>query len=214
VIRKGVDLSAFQAAGDRAALRREVGLDSTPMILTVGGLIPRKGIHHIIASLAQLAPSRPFTFVVCGDGPERSRLEALAASVGLGDRVRFLGRVPRNVIPKYFAACDVFILASIVEAAGNVLFEAMASGRPVVCTDSGGPGEYIRDGETGFITPVGDTNAMAARVATLLDDPALQDRMGDAGRRRTLGEFDYGRMVQDIIGVYEETLGSTARSRR
>jgi glycosyltransferase involved in cell wall biosynthesis len=117
-----------------------------------------------------------------------------------------MGQVARPEIPKYFAACDVFVLASIVEAAGNVLFEAMSAARPIVCTDSGGPSEYVRDGETGFVVPVGQPEAMAHRIGTLLEDPVLQDRLGQAGRGRTVGEFQYGRMVADLIAVYEDVL--------
>jgi glycosyltransferase involved in cell wall biosynthesis len=208
VVRKGVDLSHFDVAEDRAALKQSLGFGDGPMVLTVAGLILRKGIHHIIEALARVGPSYGVTFVVIGEGPERARLESLAQERGILDRTRFLGRVDRKTIPPYFAACDLFVLGSVVEAAGNVLFEAMASGRPIVCTDSGGPPEYVRDGETGFVVPVGDPSAMAARIAQLLDDPALQDRLGAEGRRRTIGEFDYARMVQDIIGVYDETLGS------
>jgi glycosyltransferase involved in cell wall biosynthesis len=211
VVRKGVDLSAFTVADDRKALQAELGLGDAPVIMTAAGLIPRKGIHHILDGLALLAPTHAFTFIVCGDGPERARLEAQAERLGLQDRVRFLGRVDRARIPKYFAACDVFVLASIMEAAGNVLFEAMAAGRPIVCTNSGGPQEYVRDGETGFVVPVGDPGAMASRIGQLLSDPALADRLGAEGRRRTLGEFDYNRMVEDIIGVYETTLSEWNR---
>jgi glycosyltransferase involved in cell wall biosynthesis len=206
MIRKGVDLTQFTVAADRPALRAELGLGSAPMVMTVAGLIPRKGVDHIIEALASLGGSREFTFVVCGEGPERPALEALASQRGMTDRVRFVGRVDRSMMPRYFAACDIFVLASIVEAAGNVLFEAMAAGRPIVCTDSGGPPEYVRDGETGFVVAVGDRGAMAARIGQLLDDAGLQDRLGAEGRRRTIGEFGYQRMVQDIIAVYDETL--------
>ena len=206
VIRKGVDLGQFTVATDREALRRELGIGARPMLLTVSGLIPRKGVHHILEALARVGEGRDFTFVVCGEGPERQRLEALSAQLGLGDRVVFAGRVDRQTIPKYFAACDVFVLASIVEAAGNVLFEAMSSGRPVVCTDSGGPPEYVRDGETGFVVPVGDPDAMAARIRWLLDDPALQHRLGQEGRRRIVGEFEYGRMISELLDVYRDVL--------
>lgn len=210
VVRKGVDLRHFTVAGNRSALREQLGLGHDPMILTVAGLIPRKGVHHILEALAHLGADRAFTFVICGEGPERERLESLSAALGVRDRTRFVGRVDREVIPKYFAACDVFVLASLVEAAGNVLFEAMASGRPVICTDSGGPPEYVKNGETGFVVPVGSPGEMAARIRQLLDDPALQDRLGAEGRRQTIGEFDYDRMVQDIIGVYRETLNASA----
>lgn len=214
VIRKGVDLRHFTVADDRAALKQELGLGSRPMILTVGGLIPRKGIHHVLDALSRLSHHHDFTFVVCGDGPERNRLEELAMHLGLGERTRFMGRVDRAAIPRYFAACNVFALASTVEAAGNVLFEAMASARPVVCTDAGGPQEYVADGETGFVVPVGDVESMAARIGQLLADPALQDALGREGRRRTVTEFSYERMVADVIAVYEDALSarSTART--
>lgn len=213
VIRKGVDLGQFSVASNRVALRKELGLGARPMILTVAGLIPRKGIHHILDALARLRDELDFTFVVCGDGPERVRLEALGAQLGIGDRLVFMGRVDRQTIPKYFAACDVFVLASIMEAAGNVLFEAMSAGRPVVCTDSGGPSEYVTEGETGFIVPVADPAAMAARIKLLLEQPALQERLGAEAHRRTVGEFGYDRMVSDLIEVYREVLSAKAPQR-
>jgi len=213
VIRKGVDLGQFTVADDRVALKQELGLGSRPMILTVGGLIPRKGIHHLLEALSRLRNHHDFTFVVCGDGPERNRLEELAMRLGLGEQTLFMGRVDRATIPRYFAACDVFALTSTVEAAGNVLFEAMASARPVVCTDAGGPQEYVVDGEMGFVVPVGDVDRMAARIGRLLADPVLQDSLGREGRRRTLAEFSYERMVTDVIAVYEDVLGARSSAR-
>jgi glycosyltransferase involved in cell wall biosynthesis len=206
VIRKGVDLRHFAPSQDRAALRAELGLPSRPMVLTVGGLIPLKGIHHVLEAAALLREGLDVTFVVCGDGPERSRLEAMGAGLGLGDRLVFTGRVDRATISKYFAACDVFVLASLREAAGNVVFEAMASGRPVVCTDSGGPGEYVADGETGFVVPIGDPAAVAASIRRLLLDEELRETMGREARRRTIRDFDYDRMVSDLIDVYREVV--------
>jgi glycosyltransferase involved in cell wall biosynthesis len=206
VIRKGVDLSQFTVAADRAALKQDLGVGPGPMILTVGGLIQRKGIHHLLEALGPLRASYEFTFVVCGDGPERAALEALSERLGLSERTMFVGRVDRETIPRYFAACDLFALASTVEAAGNVLFEAMASGRPVVCTRAGGPQEYVVDGLTGFVVPVGDIGQLADRVQRLLDDPFLRDELGREGRRRALEEFSYGRMVADLTGVYDDVL--------
>jgi glycosyltransferase involved in cell wall biosynthesis len=206
VIRKGVDLSHFSPVADRVALRQTLGLDPRPMILTVAGLISRKGIDHLLAAVARVRQRHDVTLVICGDGPDRGKLESVAAGLGLADRVVFTGRVARDVIPRYFAACDVFALASVMEAAGNVLFEAMASARPIVCTDAGGPGEYVVDGQTGFVVPVADSEALASRIRLLLDDPVLADRLGAEGRRRTIDEFDYDRMVSDLLEVYREVL--------
>ena len=116
-------------------------------------------------------------------------------------------------MPVFFAACDVFVLASTLEAAGNVLLEAMASARPVICTASGGPGEYIHHGETGFVVPVADVTALADRIRLLLDKPALGDQLGAAGRSRALGRLDSQRMVGDIVRIYDDVVAE-ARGRR
>lgn len=213
VIPKGVDLRHFDVAEDRNLLKSELGLPARPMILTVGGLIPRKGIHHLLQALGGLRERHDFTLVICGDGPEELRLKELATSIGLADRTIFTGRVDRATIPRYFAACDIFALASTVEAAGNVLFEAMASGRPIVCTNAGGPQEYVRDGETGFVVPVGNVTALTARLEDLLVDAVLRETLGREGRRRTLEEFSYQRMVKDLIQVYEEVLRTSPQER-
>jgi phosphatidylinositol alpha-1,6-mannosyltransferase len=206
VIRKGVDLSQFAVSGDRLALKRELGLPPRPMVLTVGGLIPRKGINVVLEALHRMRNAHDFTFVVCGDGPDRGRLGGIADQLGMRDRTVFAGHVDRTLIPKYFAACDLFVLASTMEAAGNVLFEAMASGRPVVCTDAGGPQEYVVDGQTGYVVPVGDVDALAARIEKLLVNPELQTALGLEGRRRAVEDFSYRRMVEDLMNLYDDVL--------
>jgi len=206
-IRKGVDLDHFAVAPARKALRAELGVDR-PMILTVAGLIRRKGVDTILRALGRLRDSHDFALVVCGRGTEASALRELAAELGLADRVEFRGHVPRDEIQRYFAACDVFVLASRVEAAGNVLLEAMAAGRPVVTTASGGPGEYVRHDRTGFVVPVNDDSAMAERLALLLDDPALQDRLGAEGRRVADEEHDYDALVRGFMNAYERARDS------
>lgn len=205
-IEKAVDLSRFGVIEERARARQELGFGARPMILTVGGLIPRKGIDVILEALARLRPSFDFTFVVCGEGPERETLQALSRRLSLDDRTHFLGRVGRDEIPKLFGACEVFVLASVLEAAGNVLFEAMGSGRPIVCTAAGGPSEYVQDGLTGFVVPVRDSSALADRIGKLLADDGLRNRLGLEGLRRAHTRYSYPRLVRDIIGVYEDVL--------
>lgn len=203
---KAVDLSQFGVIENRVAVRRQLGFGDRPMILTVGGLIRRKGIDLILEALARLRNRFDFSFVVCGEGPERNALEALAQRLSLEDRTYFMGQVSREQIPTFFGACDIFVLASVLEAAGNVLFEAMGSGRPIVCTRSGGPGEYVEDGVSGFVVPVSNSEALAERIAALLSDPALGDRMGQEGLRAARTRYAYPRLVRDILAVYEEAL--------
>jgi glycosyltransferase involved in cell wall biosynthesis len=206
VLQKAVDVSHFGVSDDRSRARRELGFADRPMILTVGALIPRKGHDVILHALARLRSEFDFTLVICGEGPEREPLQALARQLSLEDRTHFAGRVSREAIPKYFGACEIFVLASVLEAAGNVLFEAMGAARPIVCTAAGGPSEYVEDGASGFVVPVRDAEALASRVRTLLADPALGDRMGLEGRRRAVTQYAYPRLVKDIIGIYDEVL--------
>jgi glycosyltransferase involved in cell wall biosynthesis len=217
VVRKGVDLSHFtplSGARDRATLKRRLFLPDRPMILTVAGLIRRKGVHHLLEAAARLRDTHDFSVVICGDGVERDRLRQLSETLGLGDRTYFRGRVEREAIAHYFSACDVFVLASTLEAAGNVLLEAMGAARPVVCTASGGPAEYVRDGDSGFVVPVGDVAALASRLRLLLDDPALADRLGARGHQLAQGEFEYERMTGDIVRLYHDVLAERARPAR
>lgn len=206
-IRKGVDLDHFHVAPDRGALRAELGVQG-PMILSVAGFIRRKGVDTILRALGRLRTSHAFTLVLCGEGPEAPALKELGEELGISERLDFRGQIPRDEIPRYFAACDVFVLASRGEAAGNVILEAMAAGRPVVTTDAGGPGEYVRNGATGFVVPVEDDNAFSERLARLLDDPDLQDRMGAAGREVAVREHAYSRIVRGFVNAYERALSS------
>jgi D-inositol-3-phosphate glycosyltransferase len=210
-IRKGVDLERFQVAEDRLALRRALDVPG-PMILTVAGLIPRKGVDTVIEALARL-PSDDATLVVCGDGYYRDQLVALSQELGVGDRVRFCGRVSRDEIAGYFAACDVFVLASRLEAAGNVVLEAMASGRPVVTTDSGGPTEFVREGRTGYVVRPGDAVALADRLQRLLSDDGLREGMGRASRQVMEEAYPYGNMIDGFLEVYRQVLDAGPRGR-
>jgi glycosyltransferase involved in cell wall biosynthesis len=212
-ILKGVDLVRFAPASDRAALRLRLGF-AGPLLMSVGGLQKLKGIHYVLEALSTLKATHAFTYVVVGDGEEEHSLRTQSLRLGLGEHVRFLGRRDRAQIPQYFSACDMLVLGSLTEGAGNVALEAMASGRPVVATDSGGPPEYVNDGKTGFVVPVGDVPAMAERVRRLLDDPALADALGRAGRLRMVEGFGYPRMIREITSLYEEVRSHPQRSSR
>jgi glycosyltransferase involved in cell wall biosynthesis len=211
VVLKGVDLQRFVPAPDRHALRASLGIPC-PMILSVGGLQKLKGVHHILHALATLRATHEFVYVIVGDGEESANLRALARELGLEDRVRFRGSLGREKLAPYFAACDLFVLGSITEGSGNVLLEAMASGRPAICMDAGGPPEYVRHGSTGFVVPVGDEAALAQRIRELLEQPELADSMGAAGRARMVEGFDYSRMIGTILSIYEDAVRSRPRA--
>lgn len=148
VLRNGVDLELFRPQ-DRPAARAALGFEGFTL-LSVGGLIPRKGHDLAIEALGRLPDCR---LLVAGSGPSRQDLEALARRLGVLDRVRFLGEIPHKELPALYAAADVFVLASSREGWANVLLEAMACGTPVVATNVNGAGEVVRAAAAGLLMP-------------------------------------------------------------
>jgi glycosyltransferase involved in cell wall biosynthesis len=200
VLEKGVDTEAFAPRGDRDAIKVRLGI-AGPMVLAVGALKKRKGVDVIIEAMARV--SAQATLVVCGEGEERDALRRQADAAGMKHRVRFEGAVGRAVIPDYFAAADVFVHAAELEAAGNVVLEALASGCGVVVTDSGGPAEYVEDGVNGYVIAVGDVPNLAGRIEALLSEPARRERLGAEGRRRVEARYRYSRMMSDLRAIYD-----------
>lgn len=167
VLRNGVDLAAFRPVADRDAARAELGF-AGPTLLSVGLLIERKRHHLTIEALAHLPGHR---LVIAGEGPERSALAALAARLGVAERVRLVGPVPHARLPLYYTAADVMVLASSREGWANVLLESMACGTPVVATPAWGSREAVAAPEAGIVVEAASAGAIAAAVTRLLASP-------------------------------------------
>jgi teichuronic acid biosynthesis glycosyltransferase TuaC len=172
VLRNGVDLVQFQPPAERAALRSALGIEG-PTLLSVGHLIPRKGHHLAIEALASLPDWR---LLLAGEGPERARLEAVAARSGVSDRVRFVGAVPHAALGRYYGAADALVLASSREGWANVLLEAMACGTPVVASDIPGNAEVVQGPQAGLIVDENTAAGFAAAVRAMW--AAMPDRAG------------------------------------
>ena len=170
VLRNGVDLALFRP-GDRPALRASLGLGG-PALLSVGHLIERKGHHHAIGALAHLPGWR---LLIAGDGPERGRLDALAAKLGVSDRVQMLGAIPHAALPSIYGAADLLVLASSREGWANVLLESMACGTPVIASDIPGNDEVVQRRDAGLIVQQNTAQGFAAAVAQLWADPPTRD---------------------------------------
>ena len=152
-------------------------------LFAVSRLVPLKRVDLLVRALADPA-ARPVRLVVAGEGEERGSLEALAVSVGVADRVQFLGRIDESTLVAHFAACRAVCFVPFQEDYGFVTAEAFASAKGVVTTrDSGGPAEMVRDRETGLVTAP-EPRALAAALGQLYRDPDLAQRLGDAAYRR------------------------------
>ncbi len=192
-VRPTVDPRRYQAPpGARERLRGLLGLEGSFVVLSVGRLVARKAHDLLLHALARLTrEGQPVAAAVVGDGPERPRLEALAGELGITDRVRFVGWVPEEVLPDYYAAADAFVLASRalagrdgVEGFGIVFLEAGAAGLPVVGASTGGIPEAVEEGRTGLLVPPDDVEALADALRWLVRDPDKARRLGEEGRRR------------------------------
>lgn len=188
-----------------ASLRAELaGGDGTrPIVLTVARLDPQKGIVYLLRAAAEIPD---VVFAIAGDGPERDSLHALARSLGLEDRVRFLGH--RQDVPALLAACDVFVLPSLYEGLPLSVLESMAAGIPVIATDIGGTREAVRDGETGTLIPACDASALASAIRATLADLSKARQLAFNARAYVQTEHSASAMVRRVSRLYDEMLAT------
>jgi len=158
------------------------------MVLFAGRLNPEKNLPMLLRAFALAHRRRPgLGLWIAGHGDQRARLEAMAADLGVGEAVRFLGFLPHAELARYFAACDLFVLPSLVETQGLVAMEAMRFKRPVIVTSAiVSAQELVEAGRTGFIVDPVDPNDLARRLCELAADPSVCRQMGAAGYERSL----------------------------
>ena len=202
----GIDISRFvHAASEGQALRGALGLKADDqLVLWVGRLVPIKGCEVFLRACEIVARRYEHArFFMVGDGPMTDEMHKLAAELGLGDRIRFIGW--RSDIPVWMCAADIFVLSSLNEGLGRVLLEAMATHTPVVATNVGAVGEIVQPDKTGFLVPTRDSDRLADGILTLLQDRARARVMGENGYQRSQ-EFDVQGMVKKTAELYETLL--------
>jgi glycosyltransferase involved in cell wall biosynthesis len=207
VVPYGFDLPAWSEADEaaRRRLRAQVGADARFVVGWAGRLTAIKRPLDLVRTLGGLLERDvDALLVLVGDGEDRPAVEALAAELGLRDRCRFVGFQQR--IRDWYAAFDAFLLTSANEGTPVAAIEALAAGRPVVATRAGGTGAVVANGETGYLERIGDTEALAARLALLARDPELGARMGERGADDVRDRFTIGRMADEIEAVYRALL--------
>jgi glycosyltransferase involved in cell wall biosynthesis len=201
-------------AADRARLRADLGLSPDALLVAlVGRIEDQKGVDHLVRAAVEVGARVPSAhFLVVGDGTRRAAIERLADEVGVTDRVHFTGW--RHDLVEIVRAIDVLALPSRWEAFGIVNLEAMAAAKPVVGFAVEGIPEVVDHGETGLLSPAGDTRRFARDLVRVLTDPGLATRLGEAGRRRFLERFSPERMARAHVELYEELLRTARAPRR
>jgi glycosyltransferase involved in cell wall biosynthesis len=180
-----------------------------PVVGNIGALVPQKGQHHLIDAAAIVVRAVPdVRFIICGDGELRAPLEEHIRRKHL-ERHVFLAGFRPDVL-ELLKSFDLFALSSLHEGMCTSLVDAMAASKAAVATRVGGVPEVMVDGETGFLVPPRDHDAMAARIITLLKDDRLRRTMGDAALRRACDHFTVDHMVEGTLATYERLLAARA----
>ena len=208
VLGSGIDLNQVSYSGGRAHR------DGMVRILGVGRLVEKKGFEFAIRAVARLIKDRGnISFEIVGCGPLRGQLQQLISDLGVEKSIRLVG--PRNspeVVDK-LRRSDLFVATSVTSQRGNqdgpvnTLKEAMAVGLPVLATVHGGISELVQDGVCGFLVPERNVEALASRLAYLIDHPDLWPDFGLAGRRRVEKMYNINSLTDDLVETYERLLG-------
>ena len=193
----------------REEAKRRLGF-SGPLVCTVSRLYGWKRVDDLLRMVPDFANDAVLAIV--GDGPEQPALERCAADLGLGDRVRFVGRVPHRDVGMYLRAADVFVLNTAYEGLSHTLVEARVVGTPIVTTDIGGNREILAHEHNALLTPLGDQEAFVAAVNRLLTDRELAERLARAGSEG-LAHFAWDRLVDETMTILSDLTDAGARGR-
>lgn len=207
VLYPGADVEAFHPDLPVDDVLDRHGLGGRPVVACVSRLVTRKGQDVLIRAMPAIRRRVPdVALLIVGEGPDRTRLESMAA-IEPGGTIVFAGQVSEEDLPRYYRAGEVFAMPCRtrrggleVEGWGNVFIEAAACGRPVVVGDSGGAREALVDGATGLLVDGADVGAVAEAVASLLEDPVRARAMGAAGRARVERHFTWPRAAAQLVG--------------
>ena len=206
VIGNGIDLTRFVPV-PRLDARRQLGLPADAEVLvSVGTLVERKGFHRVIECLPRLLAAHTTLnlVVVGGAGPEGdmgAELKSMVRTLGLDDRVHFLGPLPNDRLKVALSAADVFVLATSYEGWANVFLEAMACGLPVVTTDVGGNAQVVNNRSLGRLVPFGDTRRLQEAI-----DEALHTPWDRQSIRAYAESNSWDRRIQPLVDAYQELL--------
>jgi phosphatidylinositol alpha-1,6-mannosyltransferase len=219
VVPNGTDPDRFRPL-DAAPLRKSLGLVDDRVLLTVGRLVPRKGIDTTLRALPAVLDAVPdLTYLVVGTGPDRDRLEQLADDLGIRPHVHFAGYVDADALPRYYNLADAFVMPSResppdVEGFGLVFLEAGACGVPAVGARTGGIPDAIQDGKTGLLVPPSSPDALANTLTHLLTSPDFARRLGKQARRYAVDEASWDHVADRLWNVLVSAQSSSDPAER
>jgi glycosyltransferase involved in cell wall biosynthesis len=176
-------------------------------LLAVGRLVEKKGFHILLEAVARIRS--PFQLRIIGEGPERQRLTGIIAAHGLEESVTLEGVLTHTELPDAYRQAHLVVVPSIQDQTGdrdglpNVVLEAMACGRPVIASDISAVGSAITHGETGWLVPPGDTQALAVALEKIAPRHALHEELGRHGRERVERDYEVGRCAERFYDLIQ-----------
>lgn len=204
-IPQGIDTKIFNTKVSGKVVREKLGWIDNPIVMATARLIERKGVAYVVDAFAHVLRRIPETrLMIAGDGPERARLEAKVRTLGLSRTVTFLGIVPYREVPAYYAACNVFVHIPTYEAMPHVIYEAMATGKPVVASRVGGITEVIEDGEDGLLVEPRNSDETAEAIMKLIQKRRLANRIGEAALEKIERRYTWDIIAGRYLNLYRE----------
>ena len=203
-----MDLGVWKNSGKGAA-ETEV-----PSFVFLGRLVDWKGVHHLLRAFQSLTAHRAAQLIIIGNGDELENLKALSTSLGLADKVRFLGFVDQKEIPGIVRASRALVLPSLYECGGAVVLEAMALGKAAIATNWGGPADYLDPTCGILVEPVsvdGFVENLRAAMERLLDYPELAAEMGLHGRKKIEELYDWDKKIDLMVTHYRDVAVRAAK---
>ena len=205
VIPNGVNVDDFNLSKEEIEkVKEKYELNETTVMFS-GTVTPRKGVEYLIKA-AEILKENNVLFLIVGntnlDREYANKLMEYAKQRNL--KVRFTGFVPYGDLKALYSACDIFVLPSFEEGHGITLTEAMASGKPLIGTKVGGISAQIKDGWNGFLVEPGNEKQLAEKIRYLIDNPEERERMGENSRKLAREEFDWKKIAERYLKVYEE----------
>jgi len=196
IIYNGIDTSKFKSNDEK---------DEKEFIITPGAsrITDRKGLNYLIEAIAKLTPKYPqIKLKIMGDGNARVALEKQVEKLNISDKTEFLGRIPREKTTSYYQESSLFVLPSLNKGMSNAMLEALASGLPIITTNTGGAEELVSNEKNGYLIKMKNSADIAKKIEKLITHPELRKKMGKASREKAL-EMNWKKIAEDYYKLYE-----------